>query len=187
MLVGPGPWLLAKGAREVGPLRQSGPEPLRPERRSGPASPWPWRSLEPGRVDHHHHRQRRSGQRCHQRQFQSARSFQQHQGGTQVHHLRDQFLDRGLVVSHNPSLCPVGRTATSTCAFEISMPANLVSSSRCGLHWPSLPRRQACWRGRLGRARRRQPGEPGEQPELRRPTVGHPSRRTGRSGRIHGL
>ena len=54
----------------------------------------------------------------------------QHQGGTQVHHLGEQFLDPGLVVS-TTHLCPVGRTATSTCAFETSMPTNLVSSSIC--------------------------------------------------------
>ena len=54
-------------------------------------------------VDHHH-RQRRSGQGGHQGQLQAARSLQQHQGGPQVHYLRDQSLNSGLVVGQGPSL-----------------------------------------------------------------------------------
>ena len=40
----------------------------------------------------------------HQRQFQSARGLQQHQGGTQIHHPDNEFLDPGLVVADHPSL-----------------------------------------------------------------------------------
>ena len=40
------------------------------------------------RVDHHH-AQRNSSESRHQRQFQTARCLQQHEGGSQVHHLGD--------------------------------------------------------------------------------------------------
>ena len=55
------------------------------------------------RVDDDHG-QRRRCQGCHQWQFQAARSLQQHQGGTQVLHLGDQFPNPSLVEGDNPSL-----------------------------------------------------------------------------------